>query len=145
MKGLFWSIPLAGLLASGCAQYRYAIVEPARLARTLDDDTRISYEPLEYDFAVRDGDLSVAIANPTLEPVSIVAAKSYVVSPDGASHPVPVSGSIAPRSFTATLLPPQPPVYRSRPRFSIGFGVGHYSPFYHGPFVHHGFGYHFYD
>jgi hypothetical protein len=36
--------------------------------------------------------------------------------------------------------------YRSRPRFSIGFGVGHYGgPFHHGPFMSHGFGYHFYD
>jgi hypothetical protein len=78
--------------------------------------------------------------------VRIVAEKSYVVSPDGASHPVPVSGSIAPRSFTATLLPPQPPVYRSTPSFSFGFGVGSYSAtFYGGPYVSHGFGYHFYD
>jgi hypothetical protein len=147
MKSVLWLVPVMLLLVSGCAQYQYSIVEPARLARTIGEEgTRVTYEPLEYDFAVRDGELSMAIANPTTEPLSIVAAKSYVVSPDGASHPVPVAGSIAPRSFVATLLPPEPPVYRSSPRFSIGFGVGHYSaPYHHGPFVSHGFGYHFYD
>lgn len=146
MRKLLWLIG-AWVLVTGCARYEYALIEPSRLARTLGDEgTRITYEPLDYDFAVRDGMLSMAIANPTLEAVRVDGAKSYVVSPDGASHPVPVSGSIAPRSFTAMVLPPEPPAYRSQPRFSIGFGVGHFSaPFHHGPFMSHGFGYHFYD
>jgi len=147
MKKLLSMLPCALLVMTGCARYQYAIVEPSHLGRTIGQDgTRITYEPLEYDFAVRDGELSMAIANPAAQPVSIVAEKSYVVSPEGASHPVPVAGSIAPRSFTATLLPPQPPVYRSGPAFSFGFGIGSYSaPFYGGPVVSHSFGYHFYD
>jgi hypothetical protein len=144
MKKLLGIFFVAALM-SGCARYQYAIVEPAHLATTLGKDgTRVSYDPLEYDFAVRDDMLSMAIANPTLQPVSIVGAKSYIVSPDGQSHPVGVSGSIAPRSFTAMVLPPEPVVYRSEPRFSIGFGIG--SGYYGGgPYVSHGFGYHFYD
>ena len=147
MKKWLFLLPMTFLVMTGCARYQYAIVEPSHLARTLiEEGTRVAYEPLEYDFAVRDGELSMAIANPTAQPVSIVASKSYVVSPDGASHPLSVAGTIAPRSFTATLLPPQPPVYRSSPAFSFGFGIGSYSaPFHGGPFVSHGFGYHFYD
>lgn len=144
MKTLL-GIVVAAALMTGCARYQYAIVEPGHLARTLDEEgTRVNYEPLEYDFAVRDDILSMAIANPALQPVNIVADKSYIVSPEGQSYPVSVSGSIAPRSFTAMLLPPQPVVYRSEPRFSIGFGIGS-GAYYGGPYVSHGFGYHFYD
>jgi hypothetical protein len=143
MRGL--GILFVAALMAGCARYQYAIVEPAHLARTLDKaGTRVTYAPLEYDFAVRDDMLSLAIANPGLQPVSIVADKSYIVSPDGQSHPVGVLGSIAPRSFTAMVLPPQPVGYRSQPRFSIGFGIGS-GGYYGGPYVSHGFGYHFYD
>ena len=144
MKRLLGILFVAALM-TGCARYQYAIVEPSHLAQPLGEaGTRLRYEPLEYDFAVRDDMLSMAIANPTLQPVSIVGAKSYIVSPDGQSYPVSVSGSIAPRSFTAMLLPPQPVAYRSEPRFSIGFGIGS-GGYYGGPYVSHGFGYHFYD
>ena len=146
-KRSYW-LAAALVALTSCARYQYAIVEPAHLARTLGEEpVRVTHEPLEYDLAVRHGQLSVAIANPTTEPVRIAAAQSYAVSPDGASHPLPVTGAIAPRSFTTMVLPPQPPVYRSRPGFSFGFGFGHYSaPFHrHRPFVSHGFGYHFYD
>jgi len=69
MKKLMWLIG-AWVLVAGCARYEYALVEPSRLARTLGEaDTRITYDPLEYDFAVRDGMLSMAIANPTLQAV----------------------------------------------------------------------------
>jgi hypothetical protein len=147
MKTLFLNLPVALLLMTGCARYQYALVEPSNLARTFKEKepARVAYAPLEYDFAVRDDQLSIGIANPTPEPVTVLAGKSYVVSPDGASHPVPVAGSIAPRSFTAMVLPPQAPVYRSRPGFSFGIGIGHYSAPFHGPTLSHGFGYHFYD
>jgi len=145
MKRLLGILFVVALMA-GCARYQYAIVEPSHLACALGEKgTRVTYEPLEYDFAVRDDMLSMAIANPTLQPVSIVGAKSYIVSPDGQSQPVGVSGSIAPRSFTAMVLPPQPVVYRSQPRFSIGFGIGSGAYYGGGPYMSHGFGYHFYD
>jgi hypothetical protein len=146
INGTYW-LAMTMMMLTGCARYQYAIVEPSQLARALSEEpARVTYEPLEYDFALRHGQLSIAIANPTSEPVRIVNSQSYAVSPDGASHPLPVAGSIAPRSFTTMILPPQPPVYRSRPGFSVGFGLGHYSsPFHHGPYVSHGFGYHFYD
>src|SRR5215204_1932117 len=72
--------------------------------------------------------------------VQTCALPIFLVSPDGESHPLPAS-SIAPRSYRALLLPPEPPAYRASPSFSIGFGVGHY---WGGPHFGTGFGYHDY-
>ena len=75
MKKLLGILSVVALM-TGCARYQYALVEPSHLARTLGEaGTRVSYEPLEYDFAVRDDMLSMAIANPALHPGSIVGAQ----------------------------------------------------------------------
>jgi hypothetical protein len=114
------------LLLTGCARYEYVLVEPTQFARTITKEkTRISQPPMEYEFARQDDHLMMAIINPTQEPVRVVQSKSFIVSPDGESHPLP-SSLVAPRSYATLLLPPEPPVYRSGPGFSIGFGFGNY-------------------
>jgi len=136
---VFCSLTL--LLVSGCARYEYVLVQPAQFSRTITGErTRIAYAPMEYEFAEEDDHLVMAAINPTAEPVRIVQSKSFLVSPDGESHPLPAS-LIAPRSYKAMLLPPEPPAYRASPSFSIGFGVGH---FFGGPHFGTGFGYHDY-
>lgn len=138
MAGLFGVV---FLLTCGCARYEYVLVQPAQFSRTIGEErTRINYAPMEYEFAEEDDHLMMAIVNPTSETVRIVESKSFIVSPDGESHPLPAS-SIAPRSYRALLLPPEPPAYRGSPSFSIGFGVGH---FFGGPHFGTGFGYHDY-
>ncbi len=127
-------LPLWLLLLAGCAQYEYVLVEPAQFTRTITKEkTRIAQPPMEYEFTREDDHLMMAIINPTQEPARVVQSKSFIVSPDGESHPLP-SSSIAPRSYTALLLPPEPPVYRAHSGFSIGFGFG-------GPYFGTGIGY----
>jgi hypothetical protein len=126
---------------SGCARYEYVLVQPPQFARSITKKpTRINYPPMEYEFAHEDDRLMMAVINPGQEPLRIDPSKSFVVSPDGESHPLPAS-SIAPRSYRALLLPPESPAYRASPSFSIGFGVGH---FWGGPHFGTGFGYHDY-
>jgi len=126
------------LIAAGCAQYEYVLVKPSPFARTITKEkTRITQPPMEYEFVRENDHLMMAIINPGQEPVTIVQSKSFIVSPDGESHPLP-SSSIAPRSYAALLLPPEPPVYRSRPGLSIGFGFGNY---FGGPHFGTGIGY----
>lgn len=129
------------VLLCGCANYEYVLVQPAQFARSITEErTRITYPPMEYEFAEEDDHLLMAVINPGQEPVRIVQSKSFLVSPDGESHPLPAS-LIAPRSYKAMLLPPEPQTYRASPSFSIGFGVGH---FFGGPHFGTGFGYHDY-
>jgi hypothetical protein len=129
------------LVISGCARYEYVLVQPAQFTRSVTEKpTRITYAPMEYEFTAEDESLMMAVINPGQEPVRVVASKSFLVSPDGESHPLPAS-TIAPRSYRALLLPPEPAAYRASPSFSIGFGVGH---FWGGPHFGTGFGYHDY-
>jgi hypothetical protein len=129
------------LLVAGCARYEYVLVQPSQFARSITKErTRINYPPMEYEFADEDNRLMMAVINPGQEQVRIDPSKSFVVSPDGESHPLPAS-SIAPRSYRALVLPPEPPAYRASPSFSIGFGVGH---FWGGPHFGTGIGYHDY-
>jgi hypothetical protein len=129
------------LLGSGCARYEYVLVQPPQFTRSITEErTRITYSPMEYEFAEEDDHLMMAVINPSQEPVRIVESKSFLVSPDGESHPLPGS-LIAPRSYKALLLPPESAAYRASPSFSIGFGVGNY---WGGPHFGTGFGYHDY-
>jgi hypothetical protein len=126
---------------AGCARYQYVLAQPSQFTRSITEErTRINYPPMEYEFAEEDDSLMMAVINPGQEPVRIVSSKSFIVSPDGESHPLPAS-SIAPRSYRALLLPPEPPAYRASPSFSIGFGFGNY---WGGPHVGTGIGYHDY-
>ncbi len=142
MKGI--QVLALALLLSGCARYEYLLVEPSQFARGITKDkTRFEDDPMEYELFERSGRLAMAVINPGAEPISVVPSKSYIVAPDGESHPLQ-GVSIAPNSYTAMLLPPEPPVYWSSPSFSFGFGVGsYYGPYfssgyhlYHDPFYY---------
>ncbi len=75
------------------------------------------------------------IINSTTLPVVLDGARSYVVDPEGESHPVRTH-VMAPNSYTRMLLPPvpfmiaYPDYYAGR---AWGWGWGPYDPFW-GPF-----------
>jgi hypothetical protein len=119
-----WGFILA-LLLPGCASYHYFITEPAGLAQQVPEKpVRVERAPLGYQFSDTDHQLSIAVSNPTDHPVSINEKKSFVVDPDGKTHPIK-PGNIAPRSYVRFVLPPQQKSVRVAPAFGLGLGFGH--------------------
>ena len=136
------ALAMAAFLLGGCARYEYQLVEPAEFSQIIPRDGRdvpavtVPREPLEYRFAEVGHRLGVQIDNPTQRPITLLGERSYVVDPAGYSHPMR-GATIAPRSRISFSLPPVQWVYRSRPRFSVGVGVGTYRS---GSFIGTGFG-----
>lgn len=119
------AIALLPLLLGGCARYQYQIVSPARIAGVIGDtaSTRVDLSPLVYDFRTYENHLILRIENPTVESIQLMGDQSFVVSPDGQSHPL-ATQMIASHSFIKLILPPvQPPPQPSGP--SITFGLGY--------------------
>ena len=112
-----------GLLVTGCARYEYAVVQPPELATHVDrDGAVIDQPPLVYHLVSYDNRLVIRIENPGDQPVQLVGERSWIVSPDGESRPLPTQ-AIAPQSHLKLILPPmQPTATRVGP--SIGFGIG---------------------
>ena len=113
------------LLATGCAKYDYVLLEPGDGEQLIVRDKRlvVPQEPMTYRLGRVDGRLLVRIANPTDEPIRIVGERSYVVDPEGETHPIG-GGTIAPHAYIDLILPPPPQVYRSYPRYHFGAGLG---------------------
>ncbi len=117
------------LLASGCAKYEYNIVEPQDLTAHIGSKTDhvVARAPLEYRLRSYDNRLVMQIFNPTDQPISLSGDRSFVVSPNGQSHPLR-SQTVAPGSFIKVILPPpRPRIYQPGPSFGVGIGttVGH--------------------
>lgn len=113
-------------LASGCAQYQYELSQPSDLARPIGSraPVEVSVDPLTYELQTADNHLVMQVHNDTAEPVKLVGEDSYVVDPDGESHPLQTS-TIAAHSVAKLILPPQQIIERERaPVFGFGFGVG---------------------
>ena len=116
------------LVVSGCAHYRYYVVEPDRFAQPVPANavSTVDYDPLEYRFSERDHRLVVGIRNPTDGMIRFLANRSYVVDPEGQSRSLQVgNASIAPRSFISLFLPPEIPVAYPSPAFGMGMGFGY--------------------
>ena len=117
---------LFALLMTGCARYEYQVVEPAQFAGHIGSkaDYVVKLDPLEYRFRSVSSRLVIQIHNPTDQNIQLRGSESYVVDPNGQSHPLR-SLAIAPNSFGKIIVPPpRPVVYDTGP--SIGFGVGTY-------------------
>ncbi len=120
-----WLMVMCGLvLLSGCARYEYDLVRPPALAGRVgtESDKTFTLEQMTYRLRSVDNYLVMRIENGTDETLQFLGGQSYVVSPNGQSHPFR-SQAIAPRSFMKLIFPPmRPQIAPSGP--SIGFGVG---------------------
>ena len=123
---------LGAVFLSGCARYQYVIVEPSEIRQTITKQgSAVSFPPLEYQLATNRRQLAIRVINESADPIRLVGERSFLVDPTGATRPLP-AGTIAPNAHIGLILPPEPVVYRSSPRFSFGFGYGHH----YGPYDH---------
>ena len=111
-------------LAGGCS-YEYDIVQPAALAQHIgtDRDVVVRMDPVEYRLRSFDSRLVMIIQNGDSAPVQLIGERSYLVDPEGQSHPLP-SFAIAPESYAKLILPPFRPVGEPGPVIGIAIGGG---------------------
>lgn len=127
------------LMTAGCARYQYVLVEPGGGEQAIVPKKRlvVPVEPITYRLGTDDGYLLVRVANPTDEPIRIVGEASYVVDPEGETHPLG-GGTIAPHAYVDLALPPPPTVYHGYTGYSgFGWGYGRWG----GPYGWRGWGY----
>ena len=133
----------------GCARYEFDVVEPQDLSQRVGKGpVHLPVEPLVYHLRAAEGRLVMFVENPTGEPVKLLGDDSFVVDPDGRSHPLR-SQTIAPRSNIKLIFPPvRPRLERVGPSIGIGVGVGYGRAFRRGYYGRHRRGYYdpfFYD
>ena len=112
-------------VSAGCARYEYEIVEPPDLRQHVgsDADVVFSRSPLVYRLRSFENHLVVQIQNPTPQPIQLLGGQSYVVDPQGQSHPLAMV-TIAPQAFIKLILPPVPPEpVPTGPSIGFGFTV----------------------
>lgn len=117
--------------AAGCAHYEYDVIRPEGMAGHVGNKQAdiFTLDPLEYQLQTVDNRLVMLVYNHTDQAVQLIGGKSYVVSPNGESHPLR-NVPIAPGSFIKLILPPlRPHAEHAGP--SIGFGIGASSGGYH--------------
>jgi hypothetical protein len=108
----------------GCAKYQYQLLEPAQFAQTIGrEEVSIDRDSVQYRLREYDRRQSMRIANSGDDPITLLGERSYIVDPNGESHPMR-GVTIAPGSYIGLVLPPLAPVYRTGPRFGVGVGVG---------------------
>jgi hypothetical protein len=120
---------LTPLLGAGCARYEYDLVQPPELARHVGrSEVVVPVDPLEYRLRTVENRL----VSPTDEPVALIGSQSYIVSPNGQSHPLRPQ-TIAPHTFIPIILPPMRPYYYypTGPTWGFGFGVVGVSHIHH--------------
>jgi len=125
MKTAFFA--LLTLLAAGCAQYEYDLVQPQTLARHIGKtEISVPVDPLIYRLQTIESHLVMGIQNPTDDPIMLIGDRSAIVDPQGQSHGL-MSRTIAPHSFIRFVLPPFPNVYEWDNDYWVGgYGYGGY-------------------
>ena len=125
------TVLLAVCLLCGCTPYEFDLVEPPDLAthirRSNAQQVAFSRDHLDYRLRAVEGRLVMWISNPADDHVQLLGEESYVVDPDGQSHPAR-GQSIAPHSFIKLILPPMGHVYGAGPAFSFGLEVTYNGP-----------------
>jgi hypothetical protein len=111
----------------GCARYEFEVLEPpefrTHVGRTKQTATDVRREPFDYHMRAYEGRLVMNVYNNDEEPIELLGDHSFVVDPEGESHPL--SGAvIAPKAYVKLILPPLRPYYRTEPRFGFGLGIG---------------------
>src|SRR5689334_8058091 len=91
---------VAAALLTGCARYEFDLVSPPNLARHIggQSDEAVRIDPLEYRLRASENRLVMSIFNPTADPITLAGERSYVIAPDGQSHPLRTQ-TIAPNTF----------------------------------------------
>lgn len=138
MKTKFFLLSLVAVLLCGCQTYNYRIVQPSTAAPVVGNQpVSLKYSPLEYQLSRDQSHLILRITNPTDERIILLGERSFVVDPQGESHPLR-GRVIGPHSYTRLLLPPIPFSYaHPDPTWAWGWG-GYHDPFW-GPFYGPGF------
>jgi hypothetical protein len=114
---------VGALLLVGCARYDFQIVQPAPLAQRITQvQTRVNTEHMAYDMVAKENRLVILAFNHTDAPVQLLGDKSFVVDPQGASHPLR-SQTIAPKSYAKLILPPLRPRFEQSPQWHFGVGT----------------------
>ncbi len=134
-------ILLAGvtLCVSGCTTYRYRVVQPATGAPAVAaQPVTIHYEPLDYRLYRYRDRLLMHVTNPTSDRIVLLGNRSFVVDPNGESHPIR-DRVLGPHSFTQFVLPPIPFTYAYPDYWAYGPGWGWYDPMW-GPWGWYGYG-----
>jgi hypothetical protein len=131
MKTKLLLIVVAAACVSGCVSYNYRVAQPPGVPPVVGKQpVVVRYEPLEYRLSKEHDGLLMRIFNPTDDRMALVGSRSYVVDPQGESHPLR-DRIIGAHSFTWLLLPP-PPITYAYPGYGAGPGWGWYAP-YPGP------------
>ncbi len=101
----------ATLCLDGCTTYRYRIVQPTSGTPPISaQPATIHYDPLDYRLYRFRERLAMHVTNPTADRIVLLGNRSFVVDPNGESHPIR-ERVLGPHSFTQFLLPPIPFTY----------------------------------
>jgi hypothetical protein len=123
MKTWLLLLAVAGVCATGCVSYQYRVVQPPGIPQVITKTPLgIHYDPLDYRLSREQDHLGVRIINPTEDRIQLISDRSYIVDPNGESHPIR-GRAIAPHSYVWLLLPPVPHTY-AYPDYSWGWGWG---------------------
>lgn len=115
------------IVAAGCSHFEYDIVEPTNLAQRIGTKASITMPlaPIRYEAQSSNDRLVLLIHNESDEPIKLLGEDSFVVDPQGQSHPLPTQ-TIAPAASAKLILPPVRPTFRqSGPTMGVGVGVSH--------------------
>jgi len=83
------TILICALEMTGCARYEFDVVQPPELARHIADKwENARWGPVDYRLRVMENHLVVEVQNVTREEIRILGDRSYVVGPNGQSHPL---------------------------------------------------------
>ncbi len=132
---------LLGLLA-GCAHYEYDLTQPAAQQMHVgsDQSATTTIDPLRYEMITVESKLVMMIHNPTGQPITLDAARSYVLDADGRSRNV-AGITVAPGSFAKFIFPPPKPYVRDSGGFVFGSGIEPAGGFHHSAGIDSGAGY----
>lgn len=116
---------LLACFMGGCVRYEYDIVQPPELRQHVgaNADVVFSRTPLVYRLRSYENHLVIQVQNPTPQPIQLLGGQSYIVDPQGQSHPLAMV-TIAPQAFIKLILPPVPPEpVPTGPTIGFGFVV----------------------
>lgn len=133
MKASHLALLLGAILCvSGCVSYQYRVVQPALGAPPVRaEPVTIHNDPLDYQLYHYRDRLAMHVTNPTEDRITLLGNRSFIVDPNGESHPIR-DRVLAPHSFTQFLLPPIPfsYAYPDYWAYGPGWGWGWYGPWY---------------
>jgi hypothetical protein len=111
-------LPLALLLAPGCAKYQYLLQDPAipsgvaaaPIVVAANDDVLHELTPITYRLRTVEGRLVIRALNSSDQPLRLLGAKSAIVDPTGQARPIPPQ-ALPPGAFLKLILPPIRPAF----------------------------------